>query len=301
MKIKQRINLRMLNVLLLFLTCMSLTGCGIGETFAAVGNFLKTLFGLVFLVPGMIMCIVAAIGIAPNYLSGTRGTNAVTRTTRDAVMNAKLQSKYAMLAVSIPLVGIGGFIVLGLAGLLLLIIPIGLMVIIVVLRMKSNKDKQRVKDTRVVTKAAAKVTGEVAKPVGIAAAAAAAPATGGASLAVAGAVVAGSTAIGEVAKDAAKNMKDVEVEGFEMTDTKQTLQMVGDQNLLLERAAHLGIPVENRTIEEVAGEIISLAPPAILKGLPDNMSDGDKAFQILSAFQQPQTQQQAPPDKGGVA
>ena len=286
MKIKQRINLRMLNVLLLFLTCMSLTGCGIGETFAAVGNFLKTLFGLVFLVPGMIMCIVAAIGIAPNYLSGTRGTNAVTRTTRDAVMNAKLQSKYAMLAVSIPLVGIGGFIVLGLAGLLLLTIPIGLMVIIVVLRMKSNKDKQRVKDTRVVTKAAAKVTGEVAKPVGIAAAAAAAPATGGASLAVAGAVVAGSTAIGEVAKDAAKNMKDVEV---------------GDQNLLLERAAHLGIPVENRTIEEVAEEIISLAPPAILKGLPDNMSDGDKAFQILSAFQQPQTQQQAPPDKGGVA
>lgn len=282
MTFEQRLHTRLLTVFLLIMICITMSGCGIVDAFV---SGVKLLIGVPLLSVGAILCFWSAVTVAPAVLKGRRGTNSFTRFVRDANMNAKLNRKYAYLVVSVPLLAFGGMLVLGSLGGLLCIIPISIIIVVVVFMHKSNNDEQRKKDARVVTKAGAKVTAKVATPV----AAVAATAVGGP--AATAAVLAAGAAVTDIADSVDQNMTDVQVNGFEMERTVKALQstpMKGDPNLMLEKAAHLGIATNGRSIDEIANEVIALAPAATLKGLPDNMAAGDKAMAILSAFQSAQ-------------
>lgn len=238
----------------------------------------------------------------------SRGTNAVTRFIRDTSSNIA----YTRVMIFAGIATIFTFLIGSLFKKGWACIPTALVIVgAVVLRVMSTRNKQRVKDARVVTKGSAKV---VAATGGAAAAVVAAPvvASGGAAAAAATAAVAAANGASRVVGKCADKMKDVDSINVTEEDFKELHKLAGnkvsktekiessdvidaeyrevksklnmtekDKSEFIETANRLGFTCNSSNIAEVATRVLSYAPEAALNRLPANLSDEQKAILIM--------------------
>ena len=182
-------------------------------------NAVKHIIVLAVYLPVTGFCVFRAITSIQASLDRGRGTNAASRFVRDVKANSIFRSAlwwgFVQIIVSIPCMLVLGF---SLFTLLMALPGVILTVYSIVQQNKSNKDKQRVKDARVVTKTATKVAGATAVGAGVVTATAL---TGGlgapAALAVGGAV----TGAARAASKAGDMMSDVDAPDITESDFKE--------------------------------------------------------------------------------
>lgn len=256
---------------------------------AAIGNiFVMMLFAL-----NSVVSLVLLSRLLSTFDNTNRGTNAVSRFVRNAIgNNIYKRTIQRSTLLTIPFLFFG--IIFGRAWIALPSVIV--LVISCIMTVLNRKRREREKDARVVTKGALRVGGVVG---GAAAGAAAATATATVSPIAAPAVgIATAVGVNEVAQVAASNMCDVnivkhpEVEHPELD--KEILSNVYTGFLtmckpeeFLNKARKFGIDVNNKSISDIADEVLELASPAMLQELPDNMSKEDKAMTILGGSEQP--------------
>lgn len=218
----------------------------------------------------------------------SRGTNCVTRFMRDVGAN----TVYTRCVIICGGTTIVMFIIGMIAGCfwvcLPTLIPIG---ISVYFKVMSNRNAQRVKDARVVTK----TTGKVAAVTGTAVAAAGLTvATGGiAAGGMAAAATVGGTAAAagasRVLDKAMDQMDDVEGPNITSEDFKELNAFaskfsgidIEHPEEFLATCQSVGIPTEGRDLGEIAYRVIECAPAAALEQLPENMRIEEKAMRIM--------------------
>lgn len=234
---------------------------------------------------------IALIVMALHYKTiNDRGTNAVTRFVRDVSANAGYD-----MVIAIGLSVTCGCLFLGLLfKAVYACIPSVLVVVLgFVLKFKSTKNKQRVEDSRVVTKAGGKVvaaTGTAAVAVG------ATVATGGLAAPAAAAIVAGSTAaakgVTNVIDKSMDQMTDVNGPDIKREDFKELNAFaekfsgisIEHPEEFIEAANRAGIETNGRDLREVASNVIQFAPPAMLAELPEEMSVEEKAMRVMGGM-----------------
>lgn len=249
----------------------------------------------------------------------SRGTNTFTRFVRDVDSNFKYR-KISIIAglVTIPFVIAGLFkhqiLIAAIPSLIMVFLPF-------IFRFKSNDNEQRVKDARVVTKATGKAVAEAAPAavaVGLTATGVGAPA--GAAI-MAGTVAASNVTKKSVNMMTDVECPDINSEDFKALNkvgniaiSSHTQGAIGlnedgsgisvkeacltdgfpvhpstiiapkqfNEQVFIERCNRLGIETKDRSVEDLANEVVQYAPAALLQQLPVNMSNKDKAYSIMS-------------------
>lgn len=249
----------------------------------------------------------------------SRGTNTFTRFVRDVDSNFKYR-RISIIAslVTIPFVIVGLFkhqiLIAAIPSLIMVFLPF-------IFRFKSNDNEQRVKDARVVTKATGKAVAEAAPAavaVGLTATGVGAPA--GAAI-MAGTVAASNVtkksvnamtdvecpdinsedfkALNKVGNIAISSHTDGAVglnedgsgisvkeacltDGFPVHPSTIITPKQFNEQVFIEKCNRLGIETKDRSVEDLANEVVQYAPAALLQQLPMNLSNKDKAYSIMS-------------------
>lgn len=221
--------------------------------------------------------------------SNDRGTNTVTRFVRDVRANRSYNT-VLMISTSLTVVTL----LLGTKYKCMYACIPSLLVIILsfILKNKSTKNKQRIEDSRVVTKA----SGKTVKAAGIGIVgviAGAAVLIAGAPILVVGVIAAVLLGIIRVIGKAANSMTDVDCPDIKEEDFEE-LNKVGeklakrvgidfkDPDKFIAAAERAGISCEGKDLGAIAERVIKNAPTAMLKELPNDMSTEDKAMAIMS-------------------
>ena len=217
-----------------------------------------------------------------------RGTNTVTRFVRDVSANSGYNT---ILMISVSLTA--GTLLLGAIFKCAYACIPSLLVIILsfILKSKSTKNKQRVEDSRVMTKASGKTV--KAAGVGVAGVAAGAAVAAGAPVVAAGAAAAAAIGATKVIGKAANSMKDVDCPDIKEEDFEEFNKVgeeiakrvginIKDPDKFIAAAERAGISCEGKDLSAIAERVIKNAPTAMLKELPDDMSTEDKAMAIMS-------------------
>ena len=212
----------------------------------------------------------------------SRGTNTVTRFVRDVGSNV-VYTTTSMIAVGATIV----FLLIGLlADAPYACIPTVAMVAVpFIFRFQSNRNQQRVKDARVVTKTTGKVVAKVGTDAVALGCVAAAPATGGASLAA----VAAAKGACNVLDKSMDQMTDVEGPDIQDSDFEYLHKVSSvafgvdfhDPDKFMEACQRVGIPTQGQDLGAIAMQVIDNAPTAFLEKLPETMSIEDKAMAVL--------------------
>lgn len=291
---------------LMFTVCilpMILTACGSelsAEEKAAKAAAKAQSGALMLLCFNVIVCIIITLWIIQLKNSAQLGTNAVTRFVRKGYSRGRQKQIYGALALLLVFDVLNLFLKFHSIKIFAILPPIGDIAFIIMNMKQHREDKQRIKDSRVVTKGALQAGSGVAKGAVIVAGAAAAPATGGASLGAAVAATAAIGASGAIMDQAAKNM---EVEGFKGIDSNAVTEgvvsgasamlkpgldsshiaQIADTDLFRQKALRLGCN-EQMSLGEMAEVVLKYAPEASLKELPEGLSVEDKAVALLGAF-----------------
>lgn len=281
---------------------MILTACGeklTAEEKAAKAAAKAQSGALMLLCFNVIVCIIVTLWIIQLKNSSQLGTNAVTRFVRKGYARGRQKQIYGALAFLLVIDVLNLFMKFHFIKLLCPIFPIGDLAFIIMNMQQHKNDKQRVKDSRVVTKGALQTGAGVAKGAVVVAGVAAAAPTGGASLLAAGAAVGAG---GVVMDQAAKNM---EVEGFKGIDSNAVAEgvvsgasavmkpaldsaqiaQIADTDLFKQKALRLGCN-EQMSLGEMADVVLKYAPEASLKELPEGLSSEEKAVALLGAFKE---------------
>lgn len=218
-----------------------------------------------------------------------RGTNTVTRFVRDVSANSGYNT---ILMISVSLTA--GTLLLGAIFKCVYACIPSLLVIILsfILKNKSTKNKQRIEDSRVMTKASGKTV--KAAGVGIVGViAGAAILIWGFPVLAVGAVAAAVLGIIRVIGKAANSMKDVDCPDIKEEDFEEFNKVgeeiakrvginIKDPDKFIAAAERAGISCEGKDLSAIAERVIKNAPTAMLKELPGDMSTEDKAMAIMS-------------------
>lgn len=218
-----------------------------------------------------------------------RGTNTVTRFVRDVSANSGYNT---ILMISVSLTA--GTLLLGTIFKCAYACIPSLLVIILsfILKSKSTKNKQRVEDSRVMTKASGKTIKSAGVGIVGVIAGAAILIWGFPVLAV-GAVAAAVLGIIRVIGKAANSMQDVDCPDIKEEDFEEFNKVgekiakrvginIKDPDKFIAAAERAGISCEGKDLSSIAERVIKNAPTAMLKELPDDMSTEDKAMAIMS-------------------
>ena len=276
------------------------------------------------MVPAIILNLAITLALGLQLLNAkasdaSRGTNTFTRFVRDTNSNFRYRriSATACLVTAIYII-IGLFkhviLVAAIPSLIMTLLPF-------VFRFKSNANRQRVKDARVVTKATGKAVAEAAPAavaIGLSATGVGAPAGA--------AIMAGTQAASNIAKKSVNMMTDVECPDINSEDFK-ALNKVGnmaissktqgaislnadgsgisvkdaclksggfpisagadikalpfDEADFKSKCQSLGINTEGVETDKLAEEFLQYAPVCLIEQLPSDMSDRDKAYSII--------------------
>lgn len=238
------------------------------------------------------LCIAIVLGVMlmqAKHAGIKRGTNSVTKFVRDVHSNMRYNQIVFMSAVAT----IGCLLLSLLTNKYKFVacLPTALVCILCFIFMhQSNKDEQRVRSTRVVTKGALELgaadNGTLGGSSGMMAGAALGAAVGGPAGMAAGAALGyGYGAVsGAVGGLASKKMTDVEDLGL-LTESEQgTIKLPDefkDPELFMKRAQALGMVKDGDTATDVASRIISCAPKASLEHLPKDATLEEKATLLL--------------------
>lgn len=236
----------------------------------------KALF-ILNLLPSLVITVVLVLA----YFNSLRGTNSVSRFVRDVGSNV-VYNTYIMYAVAVTTISI-------LIGLIFSCVYTCIPSVLVIclafyLKYLSTKNKQRVKDARVVTKGGGEFIESAGEDVATIACKVAKldPVT---SDAVVGATAVTSHVIGR----AVSKMDDID----SLNITKEDFQELNNfaskysgidfknPEKFIESANRAGIPTEGKDLASVAEKVIQNAPTAMLSALPESMSIEDKAMAIM--------------------
>lgn len=217
-----------------------------------------------------------------------RGTNAVTKFVRDVGANAtyNMVAYVSMLATVVCLV-----LSLLTKFKFIACLPTALVcVLCFVLMHQSNKNAQRVRSARVVTKGTLEVGAQAGGAIGQVAGGAVGFAQGGVVGAKAG-MKAGRAigdSIGNIGGKAAAQMTDVESLGVTKEDVKgiedlsaQISEQFENPELFMKKAQALGMVHDGDNVIDVASRVIEYAPQAALEQLPQNATLEKQATLLL--------------------
>lgn len=212
----------------------------------------------------------------------SRGTNCVTRFMRDVGANRTYTQCITVCGGTTILMFIIGTFKGCFWVCLPTLIPIG---VSVYFKVMSNRNAQRVKDARVVTKG----TGKVIAATGDAAATTTAFVGSGGNLAAAKAahVVASSACkVLDKAMDQMDDVESIDVKQSDFTELNGYTKNITGIDIehpeeFIEAATRAGISTEGKDLREVAYRVIECAPTTALEQLPDNMSTEEKAMRIM--------------------
>lgn len=237
--------------------------------------------GKVLFILNLVPSLVIAVMLVMAYFNNIRGTNTVTRFVRDVSSNA-IYNIYIMYAVAVTTISI-------LIGLVFSCVYTCIPSVLVIglafyFKYLSTRNKQRVEDSRVVTK----TSGKVVAATGAAVAATACAATGVGVVASAGIVAAakGASRVVDKSMDQMNDVKSPEItkEDFqELNNFASKYSGIDFKNpeKFIESASRAGIPTDGKDLASVAEKVIQNAPKAMLSALPENMSIEDKAMAIM--------------------
>ena len=220
----------------------------------------------------IILLILNVVLIFKTYVMGNRGTNTVTRFVRNATSHAVYSRLIVYAVVSFVSMLVLGAIA-GKPGVCLFqLIPLG---ITLFLMSKDIKNKQRIRDSRNVTKGTLQVVGESGETIGTIGGAAISAATGAPMAVSAKAGSAVGKAAGKGFLSAAESMTDVDV------DMKGTGIELENPEAFIAAASHAGIPVSGRDLNEIYVDAKRLIPQARLNEFPESMPDEEKLKRAL--------------------
>ena len=220
----------------------------------------------------IILLILNCVLIFKAYIMGHRGTNTVTRFVRNAASHAVYGRLIVYAVVSFTLMLLLGLIAGKPWVCIFQIIPLG---ITLFLMSKDVKNKQRISDSRNVTKGTLQVVGESGETIGTVGGLVVSKSTGLPMqvCAKAGGVV--GKAAGKGFLSAAESMTDVDV------DMQGTGIQLDNPEAFIEAASHAGIPVEGRDLNEIYVDAKRLIPQVRLDEFPESMSDEEKLKRAL--------------------
>lgn len=236
--------------------------------------------GIFLLVVNLVLSIPCLLVILNAQDMGERGTNAATRFVRDVGRN---QFFLIVQVTALPVTML--FLLIGcLCKAPYACLPTAACsVLIFVFKYKSTKNKQRIKDARVVTKTGGKVVARGAAAAGTAVA----TYYGGPAVGMAAATA--SKSLVAVTDKCLDSMEDVEgpditasdLEGLDsLTDTVASTDFKNPDKFI-EAAKRAGINTDNQDLDAIASNVVKFAPKAALEQLPENMSLEDKAMHIM--------------------
>lgn len=236
--------------------------------------------GVFLLVVNLVLAIPCLIVILHAQDMGERGTNVATRFVRDVGRN---QFFNIVQVTALPVTML--FLLIGcLCKAPYACLPTAACsVLIFVFKYKSTRNKQRIKDARVVTKTGGKVVARGAAAAGTAAA----TYYGGPAAGMAAATA--SKSLVAVTDKCLDSMEDVEgpnitasdLEGLDsLTDTVASTDFKNPDKFI-EAANRAGIDTEGQDLGVIASNVVKFAPKAALEQLPENMSIEDKAMHIM--------------------
>ena len=225
---------------------------------------MKGFFSMVLFIINLVVSIVCLMQVLNARQSTNRGTNTFTRFVRDSSAYAVYNMTQVKLTVTVVITVLIGFLCKGWWAWLP---SIGVLVMTLIVKNKSNANEQRVKDSRVVTKASLEATGQVAETAGTVA---------GAALS---SKVPGAKQIGQAAGKAVGGVTSSCANA--MTDVNSPDMTVLDGEEFMAAARRAGINTDGKTPEQVCQNVIEFAPPAALAALPDSMSMEEKAKRIM--------------------
>lgn len=262
-----------------FVLPFCLTGCGIID--AAVHAARVALFTSAVVIE-LLFSLTQGIGLANAAIRSKRGTNVVTRFARNGMFSMKLQNITTIGMIVTVLCGFLGFYGGGIFGVFICIPSLLVLIAAFVLLYKDTHDVQRVKDARVMTKASLDVTAQTAAIVGT---------TAGTLIGGPGAGTAIGQSIGNIAGAVAANASsNMQVEGAAhinasgIANEASKLVQLANPELFLQQAAKTGIPVQGRSIEQIAEDVVRFAPTSRLNDLDQSKSKAELAMDILNAY-----------------
>lgn len=245
---------------------LSLSGCGF------VDGIIHGL-GIIWFVVGLIWSIWLVISVVNTSIRSRRGTNVVTRFVRNGMASSKMQRNMISAFVAILVMAIGIFLLHNFWYLFGLLVPIAAIVLQFVFMYKdTHHNKQRVKDSRVMTKASLDATAQAATVAG-AAIGSAVPGIG----TMAGQAI--GSAVSGVAANASQNMQ---VEGAVQVNMAPVL----DSATFLLQAKGIGIPTDGRSIQDVAAEVIKYADPRQLARIDQSQPIEIQAQTLLGSYKE---------------
>lgn len=259
-----------------------LSGCSaleLGALALAVKESITAMLFLAFVGIQAFFFIVGLLSILKNTVSSKRGTNAVTRYTRGVVYSMKLKSTIWLHTIVTALCCVGGWFVFEWKGLLFGIPTLLIVILAIVLLIKDTKSGQRVKDTRVLTKASLDVTAQTGSAVG----AVVGTAMGGPTGTVIGQSV-GNVA-SSIAANASVNMTVEDAAHIDVSDAVPAIERLANPQLFLSQAQRIGIPTEGRSVDDIVDEVIKYAPASRKEQLKQGKSKEEVAMEILNAYQ----------------
>lgn len=211
----------------------------------------------------------------------SRGTNAVSRFVRDAGANTAY-----IFAGGVAMAVTAGTLLMGLIfKCWYTCLPTAIVYIAcIVLRVMSNKNKERAKDARFVTKGALQVSAQVSDKVGQGVGTAVGSyleAHGAEGATQLGADIGKTLGAGAcIASDAAANAM------IDVADVRVNQQLIEskfkDPVRFLESAKRAGIDTEGKPLDVIAECVVRNASPAMLEQLPDGMCIEDKAMAVMN-------------------
>lgn len=236
--------------------------------------------GIFLLVVNLVLSIPCLLVILNAQDMGERGTNAATRFVRDVGRN---QFFLIVQVTALPVTML--FLLIG----CLCKAPYACLpttacsVLIFVFKYKSTKNKQRIKDARVVTKTGGKVVARGAAAAGTAVATYyGGPVAGKAAMTA-------SKSLVSVTDKCLDSMEDVDGPNIAASDLEglnsltSTMASVDFKNpdKFIEAAKRAGIDTDGKDLSTIAGNVIKFAPKTALEQLPEDMSLEDKAMHIM--------------------
>lgn len=225
-------------------------------------NSLKVIVAMLVYLPVTGICLIKGLSSVQKSLDRKRGTNAASRFVRD--VSAQHTFRTALIWGSLQLsVGVGTMLIIGfsLATVCLPVPGVILMIMSVLMQRSSNKDQQRIKDARVVTKTGTRVAKAAGTGIALTAGAAATVATGGAAGVLIGTgVAAAGVGASRVAGKAGEMMTDVDAPDITEEDFKEFNEFgkslgkmygidIDDPAVFVSKANAIG--VKGSTVEEI--------------------------------------------------